>query len=304
MRFFLHPRVCFLAAFAVLACSGNAWAQNQGAAPLRSLFLVPFRDPNPAARQRWLDIDDRPFSAAFERDFRYSRSRVALFYDPAPSTPYFVGRIQARGLKPNFAYQLKLAGKPAHGSRGWGERGDDRANEALGRAARWWNDSTQSNTSDFAWNRNLELPPDQRDSIYGYGFLDDFVTDSAGSADVSFNGAHALHITWQDKQSGAKDLLFGAFAVGSLRAPFYGYDRATPLRAVKLWYEWETGRDREVHLPSGVYNCRFLITEETFHAPETREGGGVWPTVLASEDFDAQGKPDHNSQNDVVFTIR
>ncbi len=271
---------------------------------LRSVFLVPYRDPDRAARQRWLDIADRSFSAAFERDFRYEKSQVALFYPSHPDTPYFVGRIRARGLKPNFAYQLKLAGKPQHGPRGWGIAGDDRANELLGRASRWWNDTIQANVDDYDWNRNLELAPAVRDSIYGYHFLGEFVTDANGEADHSFRGAHAYHIAWQDKQSGSKDTLFGTFEVGRLRAPFYAYDRQTPIKAVKLWYEWESGREREVRLPTGTYNCRFLLTEETFHAPDTLDGGGLWPTVLASEDFDAAGKPDSNSQNDIVFTIR
>lgn len=287
---------------AVSQSAKSAAATSSGS--LRSVFLVPFRDPNRAARQRWLDIADRSYSAAFERDFRYEKSQVALFYPSHLDTPYFVGRIRARGLKPNFAYQLKLAGKPQQGPRGWGIGGDDRSNQALGRASRWWNDSSQTNVGDYDWDRNLETAPALRDSIYGYHFLGEFVTDANGDADLSFRGAHAYHIAWQDKQSGSKDTLFGNFEVGNMRAPFYGYDRQTPFKTVRLWYEWESGRDREVRLPSGTYNCRFLLTEETFHAPDTLDGGGLWPTVLASEDFDAAGKPDSNPQNDIVFTIR
>jgi hypothetical protein len=163
----------------------------------RTINLIPFRDPWLSARERFLDIDDRPFSATFKRDFRYRAGQVTLEYQTAPAEPYFVGRLRADGLKPNFAYQLKLAGKPQNGSRGWGEQGDERANQALGHAARWWNDSLQRNTSDSFVDENNARPPAERDSIYGYHYIGSFVTNAQGNADVEVVGQNSFHIVWQ-----------------------------------------------------------------------------------------------------------
>ena len=293
-----------LCALAGCGGGGSSGSPANATPATRLVALVPFRDPWTRASQRWLDIDDRPFSASFTNSFGYSSSQVTLSYQTNPTQPYFIGHIEARGLKPNFSYQLKLAGKPRDGSRGWGARGDDRANEAIGRATRWWNDSTQSNTDDAAFEAKYKnVAPANRQSIYGYDYMGEFVTDSNGNASVDFDGSKAYHIVWQDKQNGAKDTPYGTFNISSLNAPFYGYGQETPNRTVKLWYEWEANRSRDVKLPPGTYNCRFLLTEETFHSPSPSTGG-LWPTVLASEDFDSTGKPDFNTQNDIVFTIR
>ncbi len=82
---------------------------------------------------------------------------------------------------------------------------------------------------------------------------------------------------------------------------FYGYGSNAPNDNVTLYYEYEAARPREVILPSGNYKCRFVLTEETFH--NTSFLGGYWKGVLATEDYDTQGKPDSNPANDVNFII-
>ncbi|RYG73666.1 hypothetical protein EON80_03125 [bacterium] len=270
---------------------------------MRSISLIPFNDPDNQSQQRWLDIDDRPYAPDFRNVFRYKAGQVILSYDPNPEKPFFIGHIEAQGLKPNFAYQLKLAGKPVNGGRGWGEKGDDRANEAIGRVTRWWNDSTQANSNDTQFNANQKLDPENQASIYGYDFMGEFVTDQNGNASVDFNGSKAYHIVWQDKQKSNQHRVFGNFKISSNTPPYYGYAQKMAQKTVKLWYEWEPRRVHDVKLPPGTYNCRFLLTEETFHALDI-ENGGKWPTVLASEDFTPAGEPDDNTQNDIVFTIR
>ncbi|MDQ3814909.1 MAG: hypothetical protein M3347_13275, partial [Armatimonadota bacterium] len=114
-----------------------------------SVPLLPYRDPWPAARERWWDLADNPLHAFLngEQSFSYSNSgmsgvsatpQVVLTYNTAPPAPYFMGHIDAEGLKPNFSYQLKLIGKPVKGTWGWGAEGDDVTNERLGYAARWF----------------------------------------------------------------------------------------------------------------------------------------------------------------------
>ncbi|HEX8833035.1 MAG TPA: hypothetical protein VF719_02480 [Abditibacteriaceae bacterium] len=271
-----------------------------------SLTMIPFRDPWTAARQRMWDIDDRPLETFIRNGFSYNVASVSLTYDAAPSVPYFVGKIRARGLKPNFCYQLKLAGKPRDGIRGWKSFGDDAANERIGRAARWWCDTQQRNETDEHFDELYKnVAPAQRHSIYGYQYLGFFVTDAAGNADIAFNGAASYHVTWQDKQDTYQHVDAGTFAIGT-SSPFYGYGKSVPTANIKLWYELEPGRAQPVRLPAGRYNCRLLITEESFHnqfGGTDDPNGGFWLTVLASEDFSG-GQPDTSAANDVVFTIK
>ena len=155
------------------ALGGSFWMQSRRAHPAtaqpnpatsRTVGLIPFRDPWTAAQARYRDIDDNPLNDFYVKSwsneaFKYSAGQVALTYDSAPAVPFFVGHIQARGLKPNFAYQLKLAGKPANGaakgSRGWGEYGDDLSNERLGKVGRWWCESWHSRETHFD-NKHFE----------------------------------------------------------------------------------------------------------------------------------------------------
>lgn len=297
-------------------------------APLASLNLVPFADPWSRAQPRWRDIDNNLYAPAFRSGataFSYGRAIVTLTYERDPRTPYFAGRIEARGLKPNFAYQLKLAGKPIYGSRGFGATGslvnvtsrdaaarpflgvrrdasgralpvnaDDWTNQQLGFAGRWWDDTLPPGTNlDDAYYRTYY----PRHTVYGYIFMGDFVTDEFGRANVPIASSHSYHITWQDKQNGIEDALYGDFPVRST-TPFYGYGRAIPATRARLWYEYEASRPNNVVLRAGTYHCRLLVTEEAFHTAGG-EGGGVWQTVLASEEF-----RDTNPSNDIVFTIR
>lgn len=288
------------AAAAVAPVSGDSGAgtgSNVMRAPA-SVRLVPFRDPWKNARPRRHDIDDVPLGDLLPADFSYAASQVTLTYDCAPRRDCFVGHISARGLKPYFAYQLKLVGKPADGVRGWGKAGDDWSNERLGYAGRWWNDADQYSSDDEIYDRYYRhTARKNRHTIYGYLYMGVMVTDAQGAAELDVAGDHSYHITWQDKQPAAyHDVVAGTFP--ALRGP------------VKLWYEWQEGRRHDVHLKRGKYNCRLLLTEESFHNqtdfkydPTDDVVGGLWMTVLASEDFDAAGKADADPANDIAFTI-
>jgi hypothetical protein len=78
----------------------------------------------------------------------------------------------------------------------------------------------------------------------------------------------------------------------------------------------------DIRLLAGSYNCRFVLTEESFHNyPEYSTGageypfynGGRWSVVMATEDYAwsrnyddgswVRGLPDSNPNNDVRFTI-
>lgn len=302
----------------LLALVGGLSRADAQTSSLATVPLQPVDDRWRKAAPRWRDISNALYAPAFRANFSYGDAQAQLIYRRVPSAPYFQCRIVARGLKPNFAYQLKLAGKPIGGPQGWGTSrsyieassraknasalpfavagtpvgGDDWSNQQLGYVGRWWDDtlapSTNLDDAYFAVNYPAH-------TVYGYIFLGDFVTDSYGRAATTVLANRSFHITWQDTQGGYKDVPFGRFNV--VRTP-YGYDRRAPVARVGLWYELQVGRPQPVSLPSGTYHCRVLVTEEAFHG-EGGAGGGVWQTVLATED-----SGDQNPANDVVFTVR
>lgn len=302
--------------FAVLGCLSYVVQVQMAQAQIRvpgTASFAPMQDPWPLARERWLDINNNPYNAWLTNGqpnggYSYAGAQVQLTFDRAPGVPYFVGHIRASGLKPNFSYQLKLVGKPQRGTRGWGTLGDDLSNERIGKAGRWWCDSShaaQTNFDDAHYYRYYKYaPPGQEHNIYGYHYMGEFVTDGKGSADVDITGQYSYHITWASWQGGIRDTLFGTFPVrGSALGDgsFYGYGSSAPNDNVTLYYEYEASRTNPVMLPAGNYKCRFVLTEETFH--NTSYLGGYWRGVLATEDYDAQGRPDTNPANDVNFVI-
>jgi len=284
-----------------------------------SLLLGNVTDSWSRAAPRWRDIANNPYSTAFRAAFSYAPAHVELSYQKAPTGAVFVGHISARGLKPNFAYQLKLAGKPISGPQGWGTAasyveassntqsatplthnvsgtpvgGDDWTNQQLGYAGRWWDDTfaPSTNLDDAYFRANYPAH-----TVYGYLFLGDFFTDANGNAEADVRGDRSFHITWQDGQSGPKDVFVGAFPLAPSSSG-YGYDAPLSAMTQTLWYELESGRTQPVALPKGTYHCRLLVTEEAFHTAGG-EGGGVWQTVLATETAG-----DQNPANDIVFSI-
>ena len=305
-----------------LAWSQSLWAHPLCAQPLASVGLVPYRDPWPLAQPRFQDIANRTFNAWIDPilrrsngKFQYTSRQVVLFYQKHPSGSQFVGRISARGLKPNFCYQMKLLGKPVDGQRGWKIYGDDTANERLGRAGRWWDDESDASTTNVTdWhyqNTYLDQPRANRRTIYGYLYLGAFVTDTKGNYRGPVKGNNSYHVTWQSWQlrdGQAVDQNRFQEAGSWKLAAKGGYGYGPSQLPVKLVYEYETGRPQPVRLPPGNYNCRFLLTEESFHnSLASTPEGGTWQSVLASEDFssDAAGNlvPDQNPANDVSFTI-
>ena len=87
----------------------------------------------PDTPYRWMDIADFLYSFRYQSFFNYEQPTVKLSFCDISST--FEGTLVASELKPNFAYQVKLVGKP---TKVWGAGGDDWANEQIGYAGRWW----------------------------------------------------------------------------------------------------------------------------------------------------------------------
>ena len=245
------------------------------------------------AHQRWRDIAAQPYAAAMRETYDYGRAAVAL--DPAACGPTFQGSLTASGLKPNFAYQLKLNGRP---TALFGDEGHDEANERLGLAGRWWarqirrSDGVavrqwRSNDKEYAgWKFRRFHDADHRVAFDGYLLFDYLVTDPDGAARLDLALDSSFHVLFRTDQRLPKpnDSAPTAHEVVATAASRW-YDEDFPPRTVELYAEWEPTRPLpgQLVLPPGDYRCQLFLTEETFH--EREPDSGSWPTVLAAPDL-------------------
>jgi hypothetical protein len=242
----------------------------------------------PDAPFRWMDIADFVYSSDYQNDYAYEQASAALSF--CDSANAFTGTLAAASLKPNFAYQIKLVGKPESV---WGEDGDDLTNERLGYAGRWWR--KQPNPGN-ATDADYEAHKDDPGYVYeGYLFFDFFVSDDQGDAYVNFTSDSSFHVLWATPDStgdgqghrspGANDSAvryYDFIASPLINAEAYDADHGTA--HVGVYAEWEPGRalPGELELPAGSYNLRFVLTEESFH----QDGlGGGWVSVLGYDDI-------------------
>lgn len=276
-----------------------------------SVSLKPYNDPWASAKPRLWDIVDRPFTDFINnQSFAYHSGQVTVTFDTAPDTRQVSGRLVATGLKPNFFYQIKLAGKPVSGKRGWGAYGDNWSNERIGYAGRWWNDETQANATDADYERLYKnvADPAARKTVYGYLLVDAFVTDKDGNAVKNFITNNSYHVGWREGQKSFFSSSYYKY-IGTY-APYsdstYGYGKSMPsTSAIKMYLEYEPGRSQSLQWAAGDYNCRLILTEESFHnnyGGTNHPDGGMWLTVLANEDF-VGGLPDTDPSNDITFSI-
>jgi len=135
---------------------------------------------------RQMDIADNLYSVAYQESFTYGQPEmpvVTFTYNNKANT--FKGTLTATGLKPNFAYQIKLVGKPDL---------DDWSNEQIGYAGRWWRKQPNpGNSNDTEYKANRDNP----DYIFeGYLLFDFFVTDEIGNVSISFAADSSFHVLW------------------------------------------------------------------------------------------------------------
>jgi hypothetical protein len=86
------------------------------------------------APYRWRDIATNLYSLSYRETYTYDSASVTATFEACGEST-LVGHLSAINLKPNFAYQVKLVGKP---ERLWGAIGDDDTNERIGFTGRWW----------------------------------------------------------------------------------------------------------------------------------------------------------------------
>jgi hypothetical protein len=264
--------ICFM--FPAVFCATAAGALAQPCPP-DSLDLVPAIDVTtwPDAPFRWKDIAGNLFATAYQDTYLYDHASVVIAFDSCQDS-VFAGSLSGINLKPNFAYQVKLVGKPEGV---WGLDGDDATNERIGYAGRWWRSTPDPGNST---DQDYEAHKDDPDYVYeGYLLFDFFLTDSLGSADAGFATRSSYHVLWWEHQRarGSCDSpIRWSSVVGHAADPAYD-ENVGPLD-VGVYAEIERLCEGETKLGAGSYNCRFVLTEESFH--QSGEGDGYWASVL------------------------
>lgn len=227
---------------------------------------------------RWKDIEDNIYGINYQNTFLYSQPRVIISFNPTDTR--FRGKIFGYGLKPNFAYQIKLVGKPVND---WGVDGDDLSNELIGFEGRWWRKQPNpgnSNDTDYLAHKN-----DSNYIFEGYLLFDYLVTNEYGYVFKEFEADNSFHVLWNTViNSRPPDTNDSPISYHPVRASIQNdiYSTALSPDAVGLYGEWEPGRDipGEAELPSGDYRVRLVLTEESFHQSGL---GGNWESVMSND---------------------
>ena len=287
----------------VLACviiPTAAWSGVVGLQPVGDLSTWPDMP------YRWMDIADFLYSYGYQDSFDYGEPTVVLSY--CDISPTFSGALVASGLKPNFAYQVKLVGKP---TKLWGADGDDWTNEQIGYAGRWWRSQPNPGNAD---DTDYEAHKDDPSYIYeGYLLFDFFVTDEQGSAYVIFSAVSSFHVLWaihdstgdgtghRDPQTNDGPVRTVAFTASPSTHPI-AYDSDYGSAWVGIYAEWEPNRalPGQLALPSGSYICQLVLTEESFH--QTGLGGG-WAGAMMADNIHFLATDDAEADLDDDFDI-
>ncbi len=194
--------------------------------------------------QRWKDMADNvyegplPASANSWRNDAYNGASVIVDYGVVGNR--LAGTVTATGLKPNFAYQLKLEG------------------------------------SSDAWTNSTLQAIGRTSGATGYLLFGALVTDQGGNATAGFVTDSSFHVLYKTPSSSGT---YGKVAPTANDGPVtnYTFDPDTsspwydvdyPAAAVGIYGMYE-GNGRPLpgalQLPDGSYDCKFVLTEESFH---------------------------------------
>jgi len=212
--------------------------------------------PDDGMVPRWLDVANTPYTTQFVDSYDYADASVTAAL--TSSADGLVITLSGTGLKPNFAYQIKLEGLPSV---------DPVANQTLGDLGRWWNGT-------------------------GYLIAGYFVTDSSGSITSTASSQvwpaaamqvdSSYHVLWTTAQRRPKRS-DGPPISHTVVQTLWAYPVEKIGSAVSVYGGWEPQRPKPgtLVLPAGDYQCLLRLTEEGFHM--TDASGAIiygWKTVL------------------------
>lgn len=230
--------------------------------------LTGMNDPE---NERWSDIAGNIYATEFINSFSYEgkMAQVLLAFDKTSDT--LRGRLEAKGLKPNFAYQIKL--------RGIFENFE--SFEKIGYAGRWRFPGKGTNYTDAQYESRKD-----KSDVEAYLLFDFFVTDKKGDAVRDFELDSSLHVLWnasrQQYVPNGDDVI--PIIVDASSKKYYSLPKKN--RNIELlWCERQTCRyktaDQKRFLPKGKYDAELVLTEESFHS--AANDGGYWATVFKGE---------------------
>ncbi len=254
--------------------------------PAASSALSP--QPAASADLRWRDTADALYSDAFQSEFFYGPPSASVAtVDYAASAPTLSGTVEARNLKPWFAYQMKLEGKKGIiGTTAAANAADPQAWSSfqLGTVGRWWCETEGWNVSDA----DLAACIAAGHTVKGYLLFDWFVTGADGCASHAFALDSSYHVLWKTSQRRPKRQDSAAVSYSISREPYaYPTEAVGTKDTVSIYAEWEPTRPLpdQVQLAPGAYDVQFMLTEESFHAnlTYTLDKGGFWAKVLAGD---------------------
>ena len=235
--------------------------------PTNALTMIGMDDP---LQERWCDIGGNFYSAGFVSRFSYANPcarnpHVLVQVEPRADT--LRGRLEARHLKPNFAYQLKLRGVFS----------DRSSFEAIGHVGRWRLPGRGTNYADQDY-----LEYEDKAAVESYILFDFFVTDGRGDAVRPFALDSSLHVLWNASRQGGEPEMNDLCRIVAVPNDPEAYSRPKLRGTIEwLWAEREivryTNRDQIIRLPPGNYSAELVLTEESFHSHEN--DGGFWATV-------------------------
>jgi len=237
---------------------------------------------SPSGKFRWLDIADQAYGEAYRNNYDYTQAAVIVAYAPAGAS--LRGLLTANNLKPNFAYQVKLAGDPVE---------YPEANENIGFVGRWWREEWNgsewvnghnSTDADYLANKDTPEPTSPTGLKYkftGYLVFDYFITDSKGNASLEFEVNSSYHVLFEITQRSPTPadgpVKTRSFKINAKSSP--AYDTNHPRVTVSIYGQVERTPVGGIYLAPGTYNCQFFLTEESFHG----KGGlyaGEWAAAM------------------------
>lgn len=226
---------------------------------------------------RWSDLAQNTYAQSYVNTYTYGDAVVTVTYETGE--PTFVGHLSATGLKPNFAYQIKLVGKPEALFDPVTEGGDDAANERIGYAGRWWEVAPGVGNRDDTY-----YEAHRNDSAYifeAYLLFDFFLTDPDGGAEVDFALDSSYHVLFWDGQGTQRECDHPLKTTTVTRSlTDIAYDGDIGATAVGVYPQIERLCNGETALPMGTYSCRLLLTEESFHTTD-----GNWAPAMINNDI-------------------
>jgi len=211
--------------------------------------------------QRWKDVAGNLYEGIWDTSPTsqdYASASVSVDYGATGNR--LTGTVTATGLKPNFAYQLKLEG-----------------------SSDVWTNTTLQNIGRTSGSTGY-LP---------FGFL---MTDQNGNATTSFLTDSSFHVLYRTPNSTGITGTYGVVAPTANDGPvsYYAFDPDPsspwysvnyPAANVGIYGMYEPGRalPGTLQLPDGTYICKFVLTEESFHdtGGVFHPGWGIWSGVPA-----------------------